>query len=316
MTEYDIIGDVHGYADRLTNLLGILGYTEVKGVWTPPTGRKAVFVGDLIDRGEQQLETLWIVRAMERAGHAHVVMGNHEYNAIAYAMVDPARLDYCRPHSKKNDHQHEAFLAEVGFDTPLHRSIIEWFLQMPLWLDLGDIRVVHACWSEAHMKQLESCVHEDDGVWKLKPTAVIETSRKGSAPYDAVEVLLKGPEVGMGGYYYFDKDGHRRGKARARWWDPTATTLRDLAIVSDNFDLRAPDAAEAAELPATAVEEPVPRYDDDIPVFVGHFWRTGRRAPLSDRVACVDYSAGKGGPLVAYRWRGETDLNEHNFVAG
>ena len=34
----------------------------------------------------------------------------------------------------------------------------------------------------------------------------------------------------------------------------------------------------------------------------------------SPQTACVDYSAGAGGPLVAYRWSGETELDDANFV--
>lgn len=49
------------------------------------------------------------------------------------------------------------------------------------------------------------------------------------------------------------------------------------------------------------------------PVFVGHYWLTGTVAPLDDRVACLDFSGAKGGPLVAYRWRGETVLRSEGF---
>jgi len=38
--------------------------------------------------------------------------------------------------------------------------------------------------------------------------------------------------------------------------------------------------------------------------------------PLAPQVACVDYSAGKGGPLVAYRWDGESVLDTRGFVSG
>lgn len=128
---YDIIGDVHGHADRLKALLKLLGYRDNKGDWTDP-GRRVVFVGDLIDRGPGQLDTLRLVRSMVEEGLARVVLGNHEFNAIAYATVDPVRLDYCRTHSGKNTGQHEAFLADVAFGSPLHRSIIDWFMTFPL----------------------------------------------------------------------------------------------------------------------------------------------------------------------------------------
>lgn len=49
------------------------------------------------------------------------------------------------------------------------------------------------------------------------------------------------------------------------------------------------------------------------PVFVGHYWLTGSVAPLHDKVACLDYSGARGGPLVAYRWRGEDVLGREGF---
>ena len=58
----------------------------------------------------------------------------------------------------------------------------------------------------------------------------------------------------------------------------------------------------------------MPPYADDVPVIVGHYWRTGTPTVISTKVACVDYSAAKGGPLVAYRWSGETELTSANLV--
>jgi len=51
------------------------------------------------------------------------------------------------------------------------------------------------------------------------------------------------------------------------------------------------------------------------PVFVGHYWLKGKPSVLTPKVACVDYSAGKGGPLVAYRWNGESELHDGGFVS-
>ena len=50
--------------------------------------------------------------------------------------------------------------------------------------------------------------------------------------------------------------------------------------------------------------------------FVGHYWMdpAHKPAPLSDQVACVDYSVAKSGPLVAYRWSGETELDVDRYV--
>ena len=82
---YDVIGDIHGQAFKLEALLRKLGYVERAGAWTPPQGRQAIFLGDLIDRGPAQVKVVNIVRSMIDAGHARSVMGNHEFNAIGYA---------------------------------------------------------------------------------------------------------------------------------------------------------------------------------------------------------------------------------------
>lgn len=79
---FDIIGDVHGCADELEALLGDLGYAvqwDGKAVSvTPPEGRRAIFVGDLVDRGPRSPDVLRIAKAMVDAGTALAVVGNHD----------------------------------------------------------------------------------------------------------------------------------------------------------------------------------------------------------------------------------------------
>ena len=85
---YDIIGDIHGHADKLEALLRKLGYRDTAGAWRHPE-RQAIFVGDFVDRGPAQLRSVDIVRRMVDAGVALAVMGNHELNAIAWHTPDP-----------------------------------------------------------------------------------------------------------------------------------------------------------------------------------------------------------------------------------
>jgi polynucleotide kinase-phosphatase len=82
---FDIIGDIHGCYEELTQLLGRLGYAiqviqngERGIVVEPPAGRRAVFLGDLVDRGPNSPDVLRLVMGMVEAGTAICVPGNHE----------------------------------------------------------------------------------------------------------------------------------------------------------------------------------------------------------------------------------------------
>ncbi|HEX4592588.1 MAG TPA: polynucleotide kinase-phosphatase [Gemmataceae bacterium] len=89
---FDLIGDVHGCCDELDALLRQLGYVEAalgepdaawgNRAYTHPAGRKAVFVGDLVDRGPRILDSVRLVRNMVRAGTALCVPGNHDMKLL------------------------------------------------------------------------------------------------------------------------------------------------------------------------------------------------------------------------------------------
>jgi protein phosphatase len=76
---FDIIGDVHGCFDELTELLGKLGYAEQPGgAWSHEGGRKLLFLGDLVDRGPKSPEVVRLVMESVNAGTALCVPGNHD----------------------------------------------------------------------------------------------------------------------------------------------------------------------------------------------------------------------------------------------
>ncbi len=84
---FDIIGDIHGCFDELVELLKALGYevsTQQNGdpLVESPHGRKAVFVGDFVDRGPKVPEVLRLVMQMHEAGTAICVPGNHDVKLV------------------------------------------------------------------------------------------------------------------------------------------------------------------------------------------------------------------------------------------
>ncbi|MEO8803052.1 MAG: metallophosphoesterase [Rudaea sp.] len=300
---YDIIGDIHGHADVLKALLRKMGYRERDGAWRH-ADRTALFIGDFVDRGPNQLETVSIVRAMVEAGAALAIMGNHEFNAIAWHTPDPESPgDHLRQHTSKNTYQHAAFLAETKYNPESRKDILDWFMTLPLWLDLPGLRAVHACWHPEHIAYLQPLLQSGN---RFDAALIEKASRSGSAEFHAVEAILKGPEVELPDGMQFCMGDEVRREARTRWWDTTATTFRQSAIV---------DKATRPSLPDIEIPENVRfGYAGDKPVFIGHYWMTGQPTLLAPRVACVDYSAGKGGPLVAYRWDGESELDQRHFV--
>ena len=299
---YDVIGDIHGHADKLIGLLKKLGYTlktnpnNQQTYYAPPDGHRAMFIGDLIDRGTQELATLQIVFAMIDANVADAVMGNHEYNALAYATLDNYATDssYLRSHNQTHTRQHEAFLAEIPFGSEAHQYWLSRFYELPLWLETEHACFVHACWHVDKMAQLAPLLTKDNC---LTPKALQLTSQKGSAEYEALERILKGVEIPLpDGVTFSDKDGAVRRHMRVQWWldDLLGKPIVDIA--------RAP-AHDLAQIPADIIASDINfSLKTDKPVFIGHYWLTGQPAPISSQVVCTDYSAAGKGFLTAYQF--------------
>jgi len=303
---YDIIGDIHGCVLTLQALLRELGYVQRDGVFRHAE-RRVIFLGDFIDRGPSQRAVLQTVRPMIAAGTALAVMGNHEFNAIAWATPGPAGDGFLRPHSGRNRRQHAAFLAEYEDCAAEHAEAIGWFRTLPLWLDLGGLRVVHACWEARAIARIE---HAQQGSSLLGDALLAAACRAGSWQYAAVETLLKGKEIPLRpGAGFRDKDGNLRHDIRVRWWDHEATTYRAAYLGPESARTHIPDDAIRGEH-LVDYEHGAP------PLFLGHYWMEGEPALLADNIACLDYSVARpGGKLVAYRWNGERRLEGDAFVS-
>jgi hypothetical protein len=190
------------------------------------------------------------------------------------------------------------FLRQIVANSAEHRSAIEWFMTLPVWLELPELRLVHACW---HEPSREALLPHLDRHGCFTAAGLQESYRKGSTAADAVDILLKGPEQRLPqGLYFHDKDGHRREEVRLRWWDQNATTFRKAALGMDGREDEIPDS----KLPTDY------RYHDSTPVFFGHYWLKDQPRITAPNAACLDFSVAKEGYLTAYRWSGEGELTE------
>ncbi|KGM14210.1 polynucleotide kinase-phosphatase [Cellulomonas bogoriensis] len=140
---FDVIGDVHGCRSELETLLGRLGYAVVHDTQgravdaVHPEGRRALFVGDLVDRGPDSAGVLRLAMGMVAAGNALAVPGNHE-NKLVRAL-DGRRVQV--------SHGLETTLAQLEDETDEFRTAVRDFcdgLVAHLVLDDGNLVVAHA----------------------------------------------------------------------------------------------------------------------------------------------------------------------------
>lgn len=142
---FDIIGDVHGCADELERLLRLLGYEvglEGDGQGSrvgiaAPNGRRAVFIGDLVDRGPRSADVMHIAMAMVEGGHAFCVPGNHDVKLLRWLDGRNVQLT----------HGLAQTVAQMQVETEGFRRRARNFisgLASHLWLDGGELAVAHA----------------------------------------------------------------------------------------------------------------------------------------------------------------------------
>lgn len=152
---FDIIGDIHGCCDELERLLSELGYArkefnpadETWGqvFYNHPENRKALFLGDLVDRGPRVIDTLRLVRNMVQTGNALCVPGNHDIKFLKKLWGKNVQITHgldktLAEYEALPDETREHFRQEVI--TFIHGLISHYVL------DGGDLVIAHAGMSQ------------------------------------------------------------------------------------------------------------------------------------------------------------------------
>ncbi|CAM4007398.1 Bis(5'-nucleosyl)-tetraphosphatase PrpE [asymmetrical] [Pseudomonas reidholzensis] len=305
---FDIIGDVHGCAQTLERLLDTLGYARVGGVWRHPR-RQALFLGDIVDRGPRIREALHIVHDMVEAGQAFCIMGNHEYNALAWETpaLPGSGKAYVREHTPRHARLIDETLTQFAQHPGDWHDFLAWFYEMPLFVDAGRFRLVHACWDPLLIEPLRQqyprgCIDEHF----VQASAV-----SGSFASNVCNRLLRGTDMRLpDGLTLTGGDGLTRAFFRTKFWEEDPQTYGDIVFQPDALP------AEVASAPLSHTQKnALLRYEEEEPLlFVGHYWRSGRPTPIRPNLACLDYSAVLYGKLVAYRLDDETRIDPHKFV--
>ncbi len=304
---YDLIGDIHGCGATLAALLEKLGYHQRGGVYRHPR-RRVIFLGDLIDRGPRVRLAVQITRRMVEEGEAHIVMGNHEVNALAYCHPDPddSAHRWLRAHTPRHNRIVNETLAQYRDHPQEWDEVLAWFLDIPLLLELDGLRVVHACWDHAPIDELRQ--QHPDG--RIDAAFLVESSRPGTRAFRILDRLTRGTHIPLPeGIEIHSGDGFRRQSFRAHFWARQPRTWGDVVFQPDNL----PGELEWRELSASELARLSHYGRDEPPLFIGHYWCEGIPALPAPNIACLDYSAVKFGRLVAYRWSGEKRLDADHF---
>lgn len=300
---YDIIGDIHGYCNELIGLLIKMGYTCQNGIWQHQE-RKAIFVGDYISRGPDSRGVLILIRKMVENNTGYAILGNHELNAIGYFTYTKSGNPITQL-ALSNKKQMENIRDQFKDAPELLVDYIKWLRKLPFFLNLGSIRVVHAYWNSKHVQTIENSITEG----KLTKKLIKEIFRSQTEFSLAVQQTTRGIEINLPKNLVIkDEKNFRRTNFRIKWWEsPHGKTFRDLSF-GNRFIL-----------PNYTVPEqilyPFPIYEPTEPIlFFGHYCISNSSLIIRPNICCVDNCLAGFGRLAAYRWNGELNLTESNFV--
>jgi hypothetical protein len=299
---FDIIGDVHGHASHLTKLLKIIGYKNRKGSFKHPE-RKAIFVGDFINRGPEIKNTIRIIRSMVEDGNALAILGNHELNALIYQLKDKngKRL------VKSSDKYFMSLLKtlnEFKGEKQEWKSHLKWMRTLPLYIDNKGFRVIHACWSGNAIKNINT-IHEEGKIRK-KTLKKIQLEQKGELA-KSIWTLTKGVSLKLPRDLRIKTNkGNSPRSFRVKWWEKERNlTFRDFSFESK---YKMPNYS----IPSEIIPEIYPYRKREVPLFFGHYCKGSGPYIIKSNLCCVDSCVVNTKILTAYSWEGENKLlNEH-----
>jgi len=276
---YDLIGDVHGYLDLLDSLVEQLGYSRKGKSYEHAEGRKLIFVGDLINRGPDSIGVLRTVRETCEQGNAFLTLGNHEFNVLQLAAT------------------------KKPLPNPGYEPFLPWLKTLPLFLDLEEIRVVHAAWHSSSISFLSTTqVPSDEFVRK--------TRDKSSPERKAVDLILKGVKAHLPRSSVLrDRFGEIREKGRLRWWEDLRGKPFSKVLFSPMYGNSLKEFPEHRDI---RLIEPYPK--DDKPVFIGHYCLEPHVTKINENIACLDGCVTCDKRLWGYRYTGEHKLAKANLV--
>lgn len=301
---YDIIGDVHGHAQLLKKILTEMGYAKTEKGFSHPV-RKAVFVGDFINRGPQIKKTIRIIRQMVENGNAYAILGNHEINIIIASLKNKKGKSLIKPPYKSFISGLKTFNEFSNYSLEWQEHL-KWLRALPLFLELDKIRVVHACWADHAIEYLKNNLPNG----KIRKSVFKEIYKNPDSELaKSIRLTTKGVMLKMpADLKIVNSKGVSPRWFRIRWWEnPDGKTFEELSFESK---FRLPGYT----VPKEILPETFP-YPENLPIlFFGHYCRFEGPHIIKPNICCLDTCITGSKKLFAYRWNGETELKPENLI--
>jgi hypothetical protein len=238
-------------------------------------------------------------------GNGLAILGNHELNALILNLKDKNGVPVIQSPRKGllsvfKSHREFSLKEEEWQD------YLTWMRNLPLFLELDNLRIVHACWSNEAINFLK----ENLTSGKLKRKVVKNLYKK---PNDQISKYIW--LITKGVYFTLPYDlriRNNRGISpqsfRTRWWeDPRTKTFKQVSFES-KYEM--PDY--------TIPEQILPEYyiydSNEPPLFFGHYCRQNGPFIIQPNICCIDSCVANHKILTAYRWDGESVLTEDKIV--
>ena len=97
-----------------------------------------------------------------------------------------------RSYNAVHNKQHQATLEQFAKYPDEWKSYVEWFYTLPLFLDLQDLRIVHACWDDNHIAWLKN-----NSYFTLNDELLLASHQKNTLAYEVINDTLKGKEFNI-----------------------------------------------------------------------------------------------------------------------
>lgn len=310
----DIVGDIHGEIDALEALLRQLGYDEEGN---HPDDRHLVFVGDLVDRGPDSPAVLKRVKQLVEAGKAQCIIGNHEISLLR----DDEKHGNTWWTAPEKETKHP--MVRITPDDKI--TLSRWMETLPLVLERDDLRVVHACWNEGAVEKLRALNGPEYRVADLYDQYQRELAKEMAELRFMNQVKKEWAQFKP---RLNDPDWDAKFMPYKAELDRRSQMDNPISVVTSGEEepSRVPFWAGGKWRMVSRVKW-WERYNDDVPVVFGHYWRRFKDASsvLSEKhgpdlfdgiephhwmgkrnnVYCVDFSVGA---RAGQRVSGESEL--------